>query len=90
MNNFEYVDHSDTTRRAWTRAREIHRLKLVEIERNPSRKAHTPLPKFLTESRTRKRSKGKEKIAKERIRKENSLMFKKIFDAAPLINVSFN
>ena len=89
MNNFEYVDHSTSTRRAWTRARELHRLKLMEIERSPSRKSCTPLPKFLPESHTRKRSKGKAKTVNSRIRKENSKIFKKIFEASALINVFY-
>jgi hypothetical protein len=89
MNNFEYVDHSTSTRRAWTRARELHRLKLIEIERSPSRKSCTPLPKFLPESHTRKRTKGALYVANSRIRKENSKIFKKIFEASASINVFF-
>jgi len=59
MNNFEYVDYSTSTRRAWTRAREIHRQKLMEIVRTPSKKAYTPIPQFIFKSRSRKREQGK-------------------------------
>lgn len=59
MNNFEYIDYSTTTRRAWTRARDIHRQKLMEIVRTPSKKTYTPIPHFISNSKTRKREQGK-------------------------------
>lgn len=59
MKNFEYVDYSTTTRRAWTRAREIHRQKLIDIVKAPSKTSKTPLPHFISDSKTRKRQQGK-------------------------------
>jgi hypothetical protein len=56
MNAHEYVDHSVATRRDWVKARQIHRKKLMEIVRTPSKKAYTPLPRFFSDSNNRRRS----------------------------------
>lgn len=54
--NLEYIDHTITTKRDWTRARELHRKKLLEIVKSPSKKIYNPQPNFYSQSRSRQRT----------------------------------
>ena len=59
MKSLDYIDHTVSTRREWTQAREVHMKKLLEIVRSPSKKAYTPLPKIVEDSKSRLRSLSK-------------------------------
>lgn len=85
--NLEYVDHNLTTQRDWKRARQLHRKKLVEIVRTPSKRAYTPLPKFVVESKSRRRVERKKYSDHGKIHKENMALYSKICRVSPSVNV---
>jgi hypothetical protein len=89
MNKVQYVDYSSATRRTWIRGQQLHRQKLQEIVRTPSKRCHTPMPKFHSDSKSRQRSERNQKIGYDQIQRANDMLYSKIFDMNPSINARY-
>lgn len=83
----EYVDHNLTTKRDWTNARKIHRKRLVEIVRTPSRRLSSTPQKDILNLRSRQRDNSKNYAVTGKIAKENSLLRCRITQVSPAVNV---
>ena len=86
--NQEYVDHNLTTKRDWKIARKMHRKKLVEIVRTPSRRLSSTPQNVFPDSRSRQRSQGIYYTVTGKIEKENLCLRSRITNIPPAVNVS--
>lgn len=87
MNSLEYIDHTLSTKRDWTRAQELHRKKLNEIVRTPSRRSNSPFFNLPCESITRKHGQNFHSGRTKHFQ-ENPINYSKIHGVSPSANAN--